>query len=83
MSNGLLLRADLHRLYDHGYVTVTPDFEFRVGGALREEYENGPIYYDLEQSLRDGRRVIRLPANPGHRPDRDRLAWHKDVIFKG
>ena len=83
VSNGLLLRADLHRLYDRGYVTVTPDFEFRVSAALREEYENGRIYYDLEQSLRDGGRVIRLPGNPGHRPDRDRLAWHGDTIFRG
>ena len=83
VSNGLLLRADLHRLYDRGYVTVTPDFEFRVSAALREEYENGRIYYDLEQSLRDGSRVIRLPEVPGHRPSRDRLAWHRDVMFKG
>jgi putative restriction endonuclease len=83
VSNGLLLRADLHRLYDRGYVTVTPDFEFRVSSALREEYENGRIYYDLEKSLRDGGRVIRLPGDPGHRPDRDRLAWHRDAIFKG
>jgi len=25
LPNGLLLRADIHRLYDTGYVTVTPD----------------------------------------------------------
>jgi len=39
VSNGILLRADLHRLYDKGYVTVTPDYEFRVSGALRDEFE--------------------------------------------
>lgn len=83
VSNGLLLRADLHRLYDHGYVTVTPDFEFRVSAALREEYENGRIYYDLEKSLKEGGRVIRLPMSPIHRPDRGRLAWHNEVVFKG
>jgi putative restriction endonuclease len=30
VDNGLLLRSDLHRLYDRGYVTVTPDYVFRV-----------------------------------------------------
>jgi len=25
VRNGLLLRADLHRLFDTGYITVTPD----------------------------------------------------------
>lgn len=76
ITNGLLLRADLHRLYDAGYVTVTPDYEFRVSPALRDEYANGRIYYDLEHTLRAHRATIRLPANPAHRPDRDRLAWH-------
>jgi putative restriction endonuclease len=31
VSNGLLLRADLHRLFDRGYVTVTPKLE-HLGG---------------------------------------------------
>ena len=83
ITNGLLLRADLHRLYDAGYVTVTPDYEFRVSPALRDEYANGRIYYDLEHTLRAHRATIRLPANPAHRPDRDRLAWHAGVVFRG
>ena len=83
ITNGLLLRADLHRLYDAGYVTVTPDYEFRVSPALRDEYANGRIYYDLEHTLRAHRATIRLPANPAHRPDRDRLAWHVEGRFRG
>ena len=38
ITNGLLPRADLHRLYDAGYVTVTPDDEFRVSPALRVSF---------------------------------------------
>ena len=83
VSNGLLLRADLHRLYDGGYVTVTPDYEFRVSAALREEYENGLVYYDLERTLRETRRAIHLPRDVRHRPDRERLAWHREVVFRG
>ncbi|MBK8164447.1 MAG: HNH endonuclease [bacterium] len=82
ITNGLLLRADLHRLYDAGYVTVTPDYEFRVSPALRDEYANGRIYYDLEHTLRAHRATIRLPANPAHRPDRERLAWHVEGRFR-
>ena len=45
VDNGLLLRSDLHRLFDRGYVTVTPDYVFRVGERLREEFHNGRSYY--------------------------------------
>ena len=26
LSNGLLLRSDVHRLFDNGYVTIAPDY---------------------------------------------------------
>jgi len=45
VSNGLLLRSDIHRLFDAGYVTVTPDYEFKVSGRLREDFNNGETYY--------------------------------------
>lgn len=75
VTNGLLLRTDVHRLFDRGYVTVTPDYTFRVSDRLRDEYHNGKTYYDL-----DGRQ-IRLPADEANQPDRDRLAWHLETVF--
>ncbi|MCL5735370.1 MAG: HNH endonuclease [Actinobacteria bacterium] len=48
VDNGLLLRSDLHRLYDRGYVTVTPDYVFRVGDSLRDDFKNGRSYYGLD-----------------------------------
>ncbi len=33
LDNGLLLRSDLHKLFDRGYVTVTPEFRFEVVGG--------------------------------------------------
>lgn len=82
VSNGLLLRADLHRLYDKGYVTVTPDYEFKVSRSLRDEFDNGRVYYELEERSRE-RGAIRLPDHPAHRPDRDRLAWHREMVYRG
>src|SRR5205807_9861979 len=39
--NGLLMRRDLHSLFDSGYVTVTPDLKFQVSRRIKEEFENG------------------------------------------
>jgi HNH endonuclease len=46
--NGLLLRRDIHSLFDAGYVTVTPDLRFEVSRRIREEFENGKHYYALQ-----------------------------------
>jgi putative restriction endonuclease len=77
VDNGLLLRSDLHRLYDRGYVTVTPDYVFRVGDRLREEYQNGHSYYSLDRS------TILLPDEAGYRPNREFLDWHRTMVFRG
>jgi putative restriction endonuclease len=45
VRNGLLLRADLHRLFEQGYVTVTPDYTLEVSDRLRHDYHNGRSYY--------------------------------------
>jgi len=76
VDNGLLLRSDLHRLYDQGYVTVTPDYVFKVGDRLREEFHNGRSYYEL-----DGRRIL-LPSQEVLRPNRNLLDWHTKDVFK-
>lgn len=77
ISNGLLLRSDIHKLYDHGYVTVTPDYAFRVGDKLRDEFHNGRSYYRL-----DGQRIS-IPEVVTSRPNRDLLEWHQQECFKG
>jgi len=77
IENGLLLRKDLHAVFDAGYVTVTPSFEFRVSRRIREEFENGSDYYAL------GGREVRLPLVPNAHPSREYLEWHGDVVFRG
>jgi putative restriction endonuclease len=47
VTNGLLLRRDLHSLFDRGYVTVTPQLRFEVSRRIKEEFENGRDYYAL------------------------------------
>jgi len=75
-ENGLLLRSDIHKLFDGGYVTIRPNGKFAVSPRLRDDWHNGRIYYDLDQ------RPIRLPTDETLRPDPKALEWHNDVIFK-
>jgi len=77
VDNGLLLRRDLHRLFDLGYVTVTPDRVFRVGKRLRAEFHNGRSYYRY-----DGGKIT-LPTHELLCPNPDFLDWHGQVIFRG
>ncbi len=77
VSNGLLLRRDLHKLFDDGYVTVAPDLRFEVSGRIREDYENGRNYYALAG------KEIRVPGDTRQQPDRNALAWHNDNRYLG
>lgn len=76
-SNGLLLRTDIHRLFDRGYVTVTNDLRFEVSRALKDDYENGKTYYALHG------RPLALPRLQSDRPSPSALQWHQDHCFRG
>jgi putative restriction endonuclease len=76
-SNGLLLRRDIHSLFDAGYVTVTPEMRFEVSGRIREEFDNGVHYYALHGQK------IEAPENPNFRPDLSALRWHNEERFNG
>jgi putative restriction endonuclease len=77
VANGLLLRADLHRLFDNGYVTVSPDFRLEVGRRLREDFANGRSYYPLHGH------ELRPPTSPSDRPDARFLTWHREHRYLG
>lgn len=78
VDNGLLLRSDLHRLFDRGLVTIEPDrLTFRVSDRIRDEYSNGRVYYEL-----DGKPLIVLPESSDERPKRAFLEHHRSAIFR-
>ncbi len=75
LENGLLLRSDLHTLFDQGYVTVDADqLKVIVSNRIREEFENGRDYYHLHG------RAIRLPRESNTLPSREYLAFHNSVF---
>ena len=50
LSNGLLLRSDLHTLFDQHYLTVDPNKKtLIVSRRIREQFENGCDYYALDK----------------------------------
>ena len=77
VTNGLLLRRDLHTLFDRGYLTVSPDRKVTVSRRRKEDFENGREYYALQGH------DIRTPDRPEFWPDRAGLEWHNDQVFLG
>ncbi|MFG5120488.1 HNH endonuclease [Methylorubrum sp. POS3] len=75
LANGLLLRTDIHRLFDLGYVTVSPDHRFEVSTRLKADFDNGRHYYDLHGTS------VRLPR--GSVPSPDALRWHREERYRG
>lgn len=76
-NNGILMRRDIHSLFDQGYVTITPDHRFEVSRRIREEFENGRHYYELHGSS------VTIPSIASQQPDRSALAWHNSSRYLG
>ena len=77
VDNGILLRSDVHTLYDKGYLTVTPDLAFRVSDKLQDDFDDGETYREY-----DNRRIW-APNSVDERPNREFLEWHNDMVFLG
>jgi putative restriction endonuclease len=77
VSNGLLLRADLHRLFELGYLTVNTDHCLEVSERLRLDYDNGRTYFPLHG------KQIAIPRIQRECPDPALLNWHRESVFLG
>jgi putative restriction endonuclease len=77
ITNGILLRQDLHTLLDLGYMTVTPEYRVEVSQKIKEEFNNGKEYYAIHGS------TLGLPDSPSFRPDPELLQWHNESVFLG
>ena len=78
IENGLLLRSDIHKLFDAGYVTVTPEHRVEVSQRIREEFENGRDYYRFQ-----GRELKVRPRGLSEQPDAGYLQWHNENRYRG
>ncbi|SCE97413.1 HNH endonuclease [Micromonospora mirobrigensis] len=76
IDNGLLLKSDVHILFDRGYLAVDPKYRLLVSPRLRSEFGNGDQFY-----AKAGQQIA-LPARRGDRPNVEFLEWHLDSVFK-
>jgi len=73
LSNGLVLRADIHKLFDNGYITITSDYKIEVSKRIKEEFQNGKEYYQFH-----GKQLLHLPETITNRPDSKYIEWHNN-----
>jgi putative restriction endonuclease len=74
VSNGILLRQDLHTLFDRGYLTVTDDYHVEVSRRIKEDYGNGRVR---------GKQLLEIPKSVQDRPAREYLRWHNEEVYLG
>jgi len=75
VDNGLLLRRDLHALFDRGYLTVSPEMEVVVSKRLKDQFHNGEEYLALT-----GNKLL-APERLADRPNGEFLDWHNQNRF--
>jgi len=78
IANGLLLRSDLHILFDEGYVTLTDDLHIEISKRIKEKFENGNEYYQHR-----GKPLLIVPRKSDDRPAAEFLRWHNEHVYIG
>ena len=76
VKNGLLLRQDMHTLFDRGYMTVNQENIVEVSGRIKEDFGNGKEYYAYH-----GKKLVNLPDRIDEQPARDFLIWHNETVY--
>lgn len=77
IRNGILLRKDIHSIFDAGYATFDKDGRFVVSSKVRTVFNNGNEYRRLH-----GRKA-KAPINPNWAPAEEFLDWHRSTRFIG
>ncbi|MBB6734051.1 HNH endonuclease [Cohnella zeiphila] len=75
-SNGLLLRKDIHTLFDRGYITINADLHIEVSKRIKEDYGNGREYYAFH-----GKSLAEVPDNINEKPSIQYLRWHNENVY--
>lgn len=78
VNNGILLRSDIHTLFDNGYLTITKELNIEISHRLREDYGNGKDYYKYH-----GSKLMVTPDNILQSPSPEYLGWHNEHIYLG
>lgn len=75
VRNGLLLKRDLHGIYDAGYLSIDDQHRVMISVWLPQAFPNSATYLALNNA------TLLLPRNLDHHPDPTALAWHREMRF--
>ncbi len=78
ISNGILLRPDMHKLFDGGYLTITSNYKVEVSSRIKQKFENGKEYYQYH-----GKDLMFLPNREIEKPDKKYIDWHNVNKYRG
>lgn len=78
VNNGILLRSDIHTLFDRGYMTIDSNYNIEISSRLKEDYGNTLGYQQYH-----GKKLRVLPLEGENKPCKDYLQWHNENVFKG
>ncbi len=71
VNNGLLLRADIHKLFDKGFITITKQYKVEVSERIKKLYKNGKEYYSYH-----GKSLVIIPTKEIEKPSLEYIEWH-------
>jgi len=77
VKHGLLLRSDVHRLFDKGYITVTPELRVEASHRMKDDFNDGDNYIRLHGN------PVWVPERAELQPDPEVLAWHNENVYRG
>lgn len=75
-NNGLLLRKDVHTLFDRGYITINEGLQIEVSKRIKEDYGNGKEYYAFH-----GKTLTEVPEEIQEKPSPEYLLWHNENVY--
>ena len=76
INNGILLRSDIHTLFDRGYITIDTDYRVVISKRIKEEFGECQQYLKYH-----GKHLVKLPENKQDYPLKKYLEWHNENVF--
>lgn len=77
IQNGIMLRKDIHSVFDAGFATFDEERRFIVSPKVKIIFNNGHEYRRLHG------KVMRMPVNPEWAASEEFLSWHRENRYVG
>lgn len=77
LVNGILLRKDIHSVFDAGYATFDDQLKFVVSSKVKDVFNNGNEYRRLHGHS------LRVPDDKSQRPSIEQIRWHQQERYLG